>query len=48
VYRKRAQLELANKEARLASEHEKALTQYFIRTEPLGFDRHKRGISLNI
>jgi len=42
VYRKRAQLEVATKEARVASEHEKALTQYFIRTEPLGYDRHHR------
>jgi len=42
VYKLRASMEQASKDARAAAEHEKALVEYFVRTEPIGYDRYNR------
>lgn len=42
VYRQLNELEIKAKEDKLASKHEKALDDYFVRTEPLGSDRYHR------
>ena len=35
------ELELQAKEDKLASQHERALQEYFVRTTPIGSDRHR-------
>jgi hypothetical protein len=41
VYEKLNEMEIQAKEDKQASQHERALQEYFVRTTPIGFDRFR-------